>query len=557
MNLVTGLADTVERRSRRARSCSRALEFNKGKRYADFNASPPTTSPSTASRRWWAAWPRRSSGFFALAAAFFAKFAKVIILGVAGARSRRSNSSKRKPKRHRTCRRRAPSAPRLMLTSCCCCCSRPASSARSRSPAARCCCRCSPMRSSSAGGMRWASCVLHLRARDGPLHRGAPARPRRGRADLHSLRRRVDRDEGHAARCRDRGLRRRRAVRCWAPRRPLACYFFARATTADLLLALSYAGFFLNLFNLIPLSPFDGGRITAIISPRVWLVGVPILVALFFWRPSPMLILMALLAAPQVLKAFRLPQGTREVQLLQREPGDQAHLWRPIPRAGRVPRRDVARRARDAAVDGRRARRVVTTQPELVVAHLSGRPPASPSRASAPCPINSSTKRPHHSRGGVPPPEEPPRREQERRGCGPSEQRFVADALLLHHVVLDHHLDGVPRVALGALPEPSSASGSAPARPRFGERRAVAGDHHAHRQALDRIDTAPYRRTPVRRRSRETPRRSRFPTARGRVRTPCCASNNINENGSCPGAATHPSGDRRQRVRPGDNVSRA
>ena len=49
-----------------------------------------------------------------------------------------------------------------------------------------------------------------------------------------------------------------------------------------LLLALSYAGFFLNLFNLIPLSPFDGGRITAVISPRVWLIGVPILVALFF-----------------------------------------------------------------------------------------------------------------------------------------------------------------------------------------------------------------------------------------------------------------------------------
>ena len=85
----------------------------------------------------------------------------------------------------------------------------------------------------------------------------------------------------------------------------LACYFFARSYHSDLLLAISYAGFFLNLFNLIPLSPFDGGRITAIISPRVWLVGVPILVALFFWRPSPMLILMAILAAPQVMKALK------------------------------------------------------------------------------------------------------------------------------------------------------------------------------------------------------------------------------------------------------------
>ncbi len=85
----------------------------------------------------------------------------------------------------------------------------------------------------------------------------------------------------------------------------LACYFAARETDSRLLLALAYAGFFLNLFNLIPLSPFDGGRITAVLTPRVWLVGVPVLVALFFWRPSPMLILVALLAAPQVMKAWK------------------------------------------------------------------------------------------------------------------------------------------------------------------------------------------------------------------------------------------------------------
>ncbi|MBL8484248.1 MAG: site-2 protease family protein, partial [Rhodocyclaceae bacterium] len=85
----------------------------------------------------------------------------------------------------------------------------------------------------------------------------------------------------------------------------LAVYFLARDRSSDLLLAIAYAGFFLNLFNLIPLSPFDGGRITAVISPRIWFLGVPLLVALFFWRPSPMLILMAILAAPQLLKAWR------------------------------------------------------------------------------------------------------------------------------------------------------------------------------------------------------------------------------------------------------------
>ena len=85
----------------------------------------------------------------------------------------------------------------------------------------------------------------------------------------------------------------------------LACYYAYRATGEPLLLALAYAGFFLNLFNLIPVSPFDGGRITAVISPRVWLLGAPLLVGLFFWRPSPLLILMAVLAAPHVWKAFK------------------------------------------------------------------------------------------------------------------------------------------------------------------------------------------------------------------------------------------------------------
>ena len=85
----------------------------------------------------------------------------------------------------------------------------------------------------------------------------------------------------------------------------LACFYLGRALESDLLLALSYSGFFLNLFNLIPISPFDGGRITAVISPRVWLAGVPILIGLFLVWPSPLLILMAFLAAPAVMQAIR------------------------------------------------------------------------------------------------------------------------------------------------------------------------------------------------------------------------------------------------------------
>ncbi|MSP37131.1 MAG: site-2 protease family protein [Deltaproteobacteria bacterium] len=92
----------------------------------------------------------------------------------------------------------------------------------------------------------------------------------------------------------------------------VACYFLALSYDSRLLLALSYSGFFINLFNLIPLSPFDGGRITAIISPRLWLLGVPILMAVFFYTPSPLLIYMALLAWPQIKRAWHYDPAAPE-----------------------------------------------------------------------------------------------------------------------------------------------------------------------------------------------------------------------------------------------------
>ncbi len=89
----------------------------------------------------------------------------------------------------------------------------------------------------------------------------------------------------------------------------VACYGLARGNGSQLLLALSYSGFMLNLFNMIPISPLDGGRITAIISPKVWLLGAPLLAALFFYNPSPMLILIAILAFPQIKLALQKDGG--------------------------------------------------------------------------------------------------------------------------------------------------------------------------------------------------------------------------------------------------------
>jgi len=81
-------------------------------------------------------------------------------------------------------------------------------------------------------------------------------------------------------------------------------YFWGSHTDSGLLLAIAYSGFFLNFFNLIPLPPLDGGRITAILSPRIWFIGAPLMVAMMFYSPSPLLILITIAALPALKQAW-------------------------------------------------------------------------------------------------------------------------------------------------------------------------------------------------------------------------------------------------------------
>ena len=84
-----------------------------------------------------------------------------------------------------------------------------------------------------------------------------------------------------------------------------ACFFIWRSGEGPIWLALAKSGLILNLFNLIPLSPLDGGRITAVLGPRIWFLGVPVLLGVWAYMPSPMLILIAVFAIPQLMLAWR------------------------------------------------------------------------------------------------------------------------------------------------------------------------------------------------------------------------------------------------------------
>jgi Zn-dependent protease len=72
------------------------------------------------------------------------------------------------------------------------------------------------------------------------------------------------------------------------------------------LVALAFLGFFLNLFNLAPVVPLDGGRIVAAIHPSLWFVGLVALVVLMFVWPNPILLLILLFSATELWQRWRM-----------------------------------------------------------------------------------------------------------------------------------------------------------------------------------------------------------------------------------------------------------
>lgn len=85
----------------------------------------------------------------------------------------------------------------------------------------------------------------------------------------------------------------------------LACLVLWQATGAPLFVALAYIGCWLNLFNLIPLSPLDGGRAMAAISPYGWLVGLALMVVIFLRVHSLFLGFILLLGAFEVYRRWQ------------------------------------------------------------------------------------------------------------------------------------------------------------------------------------------------------------------------------------------------------------
>src|SRR5829696_3240420 len=96
---------------------------------------------------------------------------------------------------------------------------------------------------------------------------------------------------------------------------PLALYGL---TGDELFKALAFVGFFLNLFNLLPVLPLDGGRAMAALSPWMWLVGYALLIAAAIAFPNPIMILILLFGGLETWRRWQQrnsPQSRRYNQV--------------------------------------------------------------------------------------------------------------------------------------------------------------------------------------------------------------------------------------------------
>ena len=86
----------------------------------------------------------------------------------------------------------------------------------------------------------------------------------------------------------------------------------AIVTGNEMFQALAFTGFFLNLFNLLPVVPLDGGRAMAAMAPWMWFVGLAGLVGLAFVFPNPILLLILLFGVLETYRRWKTRRAGEE-----------------------------------------------------------------------------------------------------------------------------------------------------------------------------------------------------------------------------------------------------
>jgi Zn-dependent protease len=92
------------------------------------------------------------------------------------------------------------------------------------------------------------------------------------------------------------------------------CIVIWQITGHDYWRALAFTGLFLNLFNLLPVVPLDGGRAMAAMTPWMWFLGFAGIVVLAVVFPNPIILIIAVFAGYETYRRWKQRRAGGQAQ---------------------------------------------------------------------------------------------------------------------------------------------------------------------------------------------------------------------------------------------------
>lgn len=97
------------------------------------------------------------------------------------------------------------------------------------------------------------------------------------------------------------------------------CLIIAWQVNSNFFYALASVGFMINLFNMLPISPLDGGRMTGVISKNIKIIGLIVGGFVFYKTSSPILLIILAFGVYSLFKKDNMPDDYYNVPLAQKQ----------------------------------------------------------------------------------------------------------------------------------------------------------------------------------------------------------------------------------------------